>query len=164
LERRYTRPVVKLEPGAIKLLELDYGDLVRPAFRILPDRGWGQCTNATDEHLIVYGPKHLRDRSVCDTSPYVLPPGATTPDRWDCDGFFLPSDRTIRLWWGNRRGPLAIKFWNFRHFEVRRIAHSVYTASWHNGVFQPSQINWAIPNFSYGQIEAKIAAADGSAR
>ena len=155
---------MKLERNAIKLLELDYGDLVRPAFRILPDRGWGQCTNTTDEYLIVYGPKHIRDRSICDTSPYILPPGTTTPAQWDCDGFFLPSDRSIRLWRRDRRGPLAIKFWNFRHFEVRKIAHSVYTASWHNGIFQPSQINWAIPNFSYGEIEAKIAASDGSAR
>jgi hypothetical protein len=59
---------------------------------------------------------------------------------------------------------LAIKFWNFRRFKVKRIADAVYNASWHNGLFLPSQINWAIPNFSYGQIEAKIAAADGSAR
>lgn len=155
---------MKLETGALKLLELDYGDLIRPTFRILPDRGWGQCTNATDEYLIVYGPKHLRDRSVCDTSTYVLPPGTTTPDRWDCDGLFLPSDRSIHLWRGNQRGPLAIKFWDFRRFKVKRIADSVYEASWHNGVFQPSQINWAIPNFSYGQIEAKIEALKGAER
>lgn len=155
---------MELEPDAIKLLELDYGDLTRPLFRILSDRGWGQCTNATDEYLVVYGPKHHRDRSVCDTSPYVLPPGTTTPSRWDCDGFFLPSDRTIRLWRGARQGPLALKFWDFRHFKVKRIADSVYSASPHNGLFQPSQINWAIPNISYGEIEAKIALSNGSAR
>jgi len=43
----------------------------------------------------VYGPKHPDERSIFDTPPYILPPGATTPDRWDCDGLFLPADRTI---------------------------------------------------------------------
>jgi hypothetical protein len=157
-----TSPILRLELDSIKLLELNYGDLVRPAFQILPDRGWGQCANAMDEYLIVYGPKHCRDQSICDTSPYILPPGTTTPVQWDCDGFLLPSDRSIRLWRGDRRGPLAIKFWNFRHFEVRKAGDLVYQASWHNGIFEPSQINWAIPNFSYKQIEAKAAASIGS--
>jgi hypothetical protein len=152
---------VRLEADSIALLELDYGDLIRPTFRIVPDRGWGECTNATNEYLIVYGPKHARDRSSCDTSPYILPPGSITPNRWDCDGFFLPSDRTIRLWRRELLGPLAVKFWDFRHFEVKRLGERVYKASWHNGVFQPSQINWAIPNFSYKQIELKIAASRG---
>ena len=112
---------MKLEPGAIKLLELDYGDLVRPDFRILPVCGWGQCTNATEEYLIVYGPKHLRDRSVCDTSPYVLPPGTTTPDQWDCDGFLLPSDRSIRLWRRDRREFQALRGEEDRKFGLRCI-------------------------------------------
>jgi hypothetical protein len=73
------------------LFDLDYGDLIRPPFRVLRGRGWGQCTNQTDEHVIVYGPKHESARSIFDTSPYVLPPGATTPDSWDCEGFFLVS-------------------------------------------------------------------------
>ena len=80
------------------LFKLNYGDLLRPELRILPSRGWGQCNNLTAEYLVVYGPKHRDDRSIFDTSPYVLPPSATTPDNWDCDGFLLPSDRTIRRW------------------------------------------------------------------
>jgi hypothetical protein len=80
----------------MKLFDLDYGDLIRPGFRILPSRGWGQCTNHTGDYLIVYGPKHPSERSIFDTSPYVLPPDATTPDGWDCDGFLVPSDRLIR--------------------------------------------------------------------
>jgi hypothetical protein len=46
------------------LFELDYGDLIRPPFRILRGRGWGQCTNQTQEYLIVYGPKHDSERSI----------------------------------------------------------------------------------------------------
>jgi hypothetical protein len=62
----------------MRLFPLDHGDLIRPPFRIQRGRGRGQCTNATSEYLIVYGPKHLDERSIFDTSPYVLPPGKTT--------------------------------------------------------------------------------------
>lgn len=112
---------MKCRPEDMLLFDLDYGDLIRPPFRILRGRGWGQCTNQTEEHLIVYGPKQDNERSIFDTSPYVLPPGATTPDSWDCEGFLLPSDKMLRRWRGHRRGPLAIKFWNYRHFWVKKV-------------------------------------------
>jgi hypothetical protein len=147
---------MKLKADQMALLQLDYGDLVRPDYRILSDRGWGQCTNLTAEILIVYGPKNICDRSVSDTSPYVLPPGATTPDHWDCDGFFVPSDRRIRRWRGTQHGPLAVKYWNFRRFSVRTAGPVIYRAPWSNGIFEPSQINWAIPNLSYEQIGLRL--------
>lgn len=59
-----------LRPEQMAVLDLNYGDLLRPDFRIRPSRGWGQCTNLMAEHLIVYGPKHLDERSIFDTSPY----------------------------------------------------------------------------------------------
>jgi hypothetical protein len=113
--------------------------------------------NLTDEYLIVYGPKHENERSIFDTSPYVLQPGVTTPDSWDCEGFLLPSDRILQRW-GRRRlqGPLAIKFWNYRRFWVKRIDDQTYTCPWDNGVIEPSQINWAIPNFSYSGILKRL--------
>lgn len=30
----------------------------RPPFRIVRNRDWGQCTNNTDDYLVVYGPKN----------------------------------------------------------------------------------------------------------
>jgi hypothetical protein len=147
---------MKLHASDMGVLNLNYGDLIRPEYKISSDKGWGQCTNSTDEILIVYGPKHPSDRSICDTTPYVLPVGTTTPDCWDCDGFFVPSDRSIRLWRGTRHGPLAVKFWNRRRFAVRKISASLYSAPWNNGVFEPSQINWAIPTFSYSQVRHRI--------
>lgn len=139
------------------VFDLNYGDLLRPDFGVLPSRGWGQCTNLTPEFLIVYGPKHVGERSIFDTTPYVLPPGATTPDDWDCDGFFLPADRILRQWRGRlRRGPLAVKFWNCRHFRVRRDDAGAYLSPWHNGIFEPSQINWAIPNFDYHAVRLRV--------
>jgi len=143
----------------MRLFNLDYGDLLRPTYRIIPGTGWGQCTNLTSEYLIVYGPKNEHERSIFDTSPYVLPPGNTTPDCWDCDGFLLPSDRSLRRWRGSKRGPVAIKFWDFRRFSVRNIADGTYSCSWVNGIFEPSQINWAIPNFTYQEILRRIQLA-----
>jgi len=150
---------MKCRPEDMQLFDLDYGDLIRPPFRILRGRAWGQCTNQTEEHLVVYGPKHERERSIFDTSPYVLPPGATTPDSWDCEGFLLPSDRTLHRWRRPRHGPLAIKFWNFRHFWVKNLDANAYGCPWDNGAFEPSQINWAIPDFSYQDILGRLKAS-----
>jgi hypothetical protein len=105
---------MKCRPEDMLLFDLDYGDPIRPTFRILRGRWWGQFTNQTEDHLIVYGPKPERERSIFDTSPYVLPPGTTTPDSWDCKGFLLPFDRMLQRWRGRKHGPLAIKFWDFR--------------------------------------------------
>lgn len=138
------------------LFQLDYGDLLRPPYTILSSRGWGQCTNLTDEYLVVCGPKHIDETSIFDTSPYLLPPGKTTPDRWDCDGVFLPSDRSIPRWRGERRGPLALKFWNLRRFSIWKPTPGLYRCPWTNGIFEPSQINWAIPNLAYRDIVARL--------
>jgi hypothetical protein len=112
--------IQKCRPEEMVVFPLDYGDLIRPVYRILPSRGWSQCTNGTDEVLIVYGPKHREERSIFDNSPYILKPGMTTPDEWDCDGFLLPSNREIRHRGRRRPGPLALKFWNYRRFRPSR--------------------------------------------
>jgi len=147
---------MKCRQEEMVVFDLDYGDLIRPSFHLLPNRGWGQCTNLTDEYLIVFGPKHENERSIFDTSPYVLPTGRTTPDGWDCDGFFLPADRTLQKRRGPCRGPRAVKFWNYRRFRVSKLDQDTYQSSWDNGVFEPSQINWAIPDFTYQDILARI--------
>lgn len=146
---------MQCQPEEMRLFELDYGEMLRPPFRILPSRGWGRCINETGEILLVYGPKHPRDQSIFDNSPYVLPPGSTTPDHWDCDGFFVPADRMFKGWWRNQAGPIAVKFWDFRRFTVCRDTE-IYVCPWHNGVFEPSQINWAIPNLSIAEIGQRI--------
>ena len=146
----------KCSVDEMALFHLNYGDLIRPAYRILPSRGWGQCTNLTEDYLVVYGPKHQDENSIFDTSPYILPPGRTTPDRWDCDGFFLPSDRKLKIGRRVRSGPLAVKIWDLRHLVVRGTARGPYACSWTNGIFEPSQINWAIPNFTYEDVIARL--------
>lgn len=67
----------KCRPEDMILFDLDYGELLRPPFEILRDRGRGQRTNASGKPLLVYGPKHERDQSIFDTSLYVLNPRLT---------------------------------------------------------------------------------------
>lgn len=143
---------MKLQAEQMVLFALDYGDLIRPEYEILRGWGWSQCTNRTSEYLIVYGPKAETERSIFDTSPYILPPGSMTPDDWDCKGFLVPSDRCLLRRWNRIRGPLAAKFWNYRCFSVWNEDSTIYRCSWDNGIFRPSQINWAIPNLFYEQI------------
>jgi hypothetical protein len=68
----------------------------------------------------------------------------------------VPSDRLLRRWGRLKRGPLAVKFWNFRRFRVRKASSNIYRSSWDNGIFEPSQINWAIPNFPYQTILGRV--------
>jgi hypothetical protein len=71
----------------------------------------GKCTNSTKETITVYGGKHPNQPAPYSESRFVLKPGASTPDGWDCDGFFVPKDRTLHQRIGsNPRGPLAVKF------------------------------------------------------
>lgn len=105
---------------------------------------------------MIYGPKHPGDQSIFDTSPYLLPQGDTTPPDWDCDGFFVPNDRFVEEPFRRaRKGPLAVKFWDYRHFTVTARSVGVYGCATSNGRFEPSQINWPIPNFSYDQLMRK---------
>ena len=76
-------------------------------------------------------------------------------------GFLVPSDRMLQRWWSRRRGPLAVKFCDFRHFWVKRTDANIYRCPWNNGVYEPSQINWAIPNFTYKDIMGRLRTPGG---
>lgn len=134
------------------LVEFDYGDFLRAEFTINPEWGWSQGSNAMEELLVVYGPKHLEDRSIFDTSPYFLPPGCQTPRDWDCNGFFVPSDRLAVQRLSTLSGPLAIKYWDFRRFTVTMAGPNGYRCSYNNGALPPSAVNWPIPNLHYAAL------------
>jgi hypothetical protein len=48
---------------------------------------WGQCRNETGKTLAIYG-----SASENKDALYFLADGQTTPDGWDCNGIYLPSD------------------------------------------------------------------------
>jgi hypothetical protein len=113
---------MKCRPEDMQLFDLDYGDLIRPPFRILRADAPGPSARTGPKSIWSFTARRMNGSGrIFDTSPYVLPPGATTPDSWDCKGFLLPSDRILQRCRRPRYGPLAIKFWNFRHFWVKSL-------------------------------------------
>jgi hypothetical protein len=96
-EQREQQLTKKMASEEMVLVESDHGDFApRCGGEIMGGPGWGQCTNLTNEILIVYGPEIPKDPSNCGNSMYFLPPGCTTPDNWDCDGFYVPNDRVAK--------------------------------------------------------------------
>jgi len=142
----------KMASEEMKLMELDHGDFGPVAPEVMGGPRWGQCINLTDEILIVYGPNSPKDPSHYGNSMYFLPPGCTTPDNWDCDGFYVPNDRVAKQRFSKKQGPLAIKFWDLRHFTVAKSAPDEYKCYDNNGAFKQGEINWAVPNLSYAEV------------
>ncbi len=120
---------------------------------------WGQCTNAYGSNILVYGPKG-DDGLNYDNSIYILPNGQTTPSDWDCDGFYLPTNR--EYWPPNaiHYGQKAVKFSNWRDFTVHNSESHYYASdtergwAYDDGVFGPGQINWWIPDLSQETINS----------
>ncbi|HYX35791.1 MAG TPA: hypothetical protein VE954_22055 [Oligoflexus sp.] len=75
---------------------------------------YGDCHNNSGRWAGVYGP-NISGRSY-DNDLYMVPPGYKTPDGWDCDGFFIPADVSVRMVTSavtfTERGPGAVKIRN----------------------------------------------------
>jgi hypothetical protein len=112
--------------------------------------GWGQCTNLTEEMLAVYGPKV--SSSPYDNALYCLPPYTTTPQDWDCDGFYVPTDRVANQAFSRVRGPLAIKYPDFVHFRITQIHPGEYDCAFNEAAFRPREVNWPIPYLTYSEV------------
>lgn len=106
-------------------------------------RGWyaTRCTNNTGENILVYNNGAL----------YLLRPGQSTAG-FDCDGFFVPTDRKFNGEWGAK----AAKYRDYIEFTVNR-SGSTYTVS--GGLFaglfwnpNNNPANWDIPNWSTEQF------------
>jgi len=110
--------------------------------------GYGQLSNISGETLLVYGPKISGS---LDNSIYHLPTGRKTPDDWDCDGFYVPNDRFADQATSTDKGPLAIKYVNFRTPVIER-SGTKYECSLNNGAYKAGEINWEIPNISYSSV------------
>lgn len=99
----------------------------------------GECVNHTSEAIAVYNAGKL----------FKLPPGRKTPGGWDCDGYFVPNDRTAKP--GSSpavRGPAAIKYHDLRWPEVFMTTAGTYDSETPTEVFKPTSNphGWDIPN------------------
>ncbi len=118
---------------------------------------YGQLSNKTGETLLVYGPKI---GGTFDNSLYYLPIGRKTPDGWDCDGFFVPTDRYADQLTSTDQGPLAVKYFDFRTPVIERSGVN-YECSLNNGLFQTGQIHWEIPNLAYSAVPGSYPIVPG---
>lgn len=109
-----------------------------------------KITNSTSEIIIVYGSRRETEGGNYDNSWYVLHPGKTIPDNWECDGFFVPNDRTFRQENGETvNGPVAVKYGSSATVSITQNGNQYVANGTHNeGVFRPSEIDWSVPNFS----------------
>jgi hypothetical protein len=128
---------------------------------------FGTCTNDTGETILVYGSKHPEDTSPYEDSMYYLPAGRTTPDGWDCDGFFVPNDRIASQALSDVQGPCAIKYLSQISWTVTKGGNK-YNCPLNQGLFKPSEIGcpssiipyrvcWPIPDIPQSAIENSAA-------
>ena len=111
---------------------------------------YGELTNMTGEILLVYGP--VLPGETMGSSLYHLPPGRKTPPRWDCDGFYVPRDRVADQALSEARGPLAVKYRDFRSPTITQTRPKHYRCPFNGGIFRQGQINWYVPDLAYEEI------------
>lgn len=115
----------------------------------------GVCENSTGEDLAVYGGS---SDGAWDNQLFRLPPGRRTPDTFDCDGIYVPKDRSVKqAVFPTKAGPLAVKYKPLLTFNIE-LEGTMYDLPNHIpnfGVFTPSeskcptnseQICWRIPD------------------
>ncbi|MEW4453793.1 hypothetical protein AB1L30_14055 [Bremerella sp. JC817] len=122
----------------------------------------GRCINATGETILVYGPKSATTPQDKDNALYRLPSSRKTPDGWDCDGIYVPNDRTAdQLLGSDIAGPVAIKYVGLLSFEIERDG-TKYKLPGNQGAFRPSEtccpsdfpncVCWEIPDRSHEEF------------
>jgi len=149
-------PLKQMSSDQIKPIELDEALVpIQPIPRVI---NAGRLTNRTGETLLVYGPK--LPGSTYDNSLYCLPDGYITPEwqasgsPWDCDGFFVPSDRIANQLLSRVPGPAAAKYSDIRFPVIDKSAPNEYNCRLNEGIFKPgSGLNWQIPNITQLQVE-----------
>lgn len=119
----------------------------------------GVLSNKTGETLLVYGPK--RRGETHDNSLYFLPTGRRTPDNWDCDGFYVPTDRIADQALSDKHGPLAIKYRDYRSPVIEMTGPAKYKCHLNEGAYSPGELNWEIPDLSYQQLPSAYPEVPG---
>ena len=119
----------------------------------------GKLTNKTGETLLVYGPKRAGETR--DNSLYQLPDERATPDGWDCDGFYVPTDRVADQALSNENGPLAVKYRDFRSPEITKSSPTHYECGLNGGIFKPGEVNWEIPSIPFSSVPGDYPTVPG---
>ncbi|MBW4594644.1 MAG: hypothetical protein KME46_17465 [Brasilonema angustatum HA4187-MV1] len=117
---------------------------------------WGQCRNETGETLAIYGPLGEKSKSSYDNQLYFLGNGQTTPDGWDCQGIYLPSD--VKVAGLDNTGATSVQITDGTQLLVKKNSE---TSEWEFNVpsakiVDSDKMNWFIPNVSQAFVDSRI--------
>lgn len=118
-------------------------------------------TNSTSENIIVYGPTRATDSGNYDKSWYILHPGKTTPRNGEFQGLFIPKDRKFEQENGESiQGPVAVRYSAPKVVTISNDGYKYLEKEEHNdGVFNASEINWPVPDFSSDNCQKMTSTA-----
>ncbi|BAY18017.1 hypothetical protein NIES21_38600 [Anabaenopsis circularis NIES-21] len=129
---------------------------------------WGQCTNQTGKTIAIYGPEpNLDDDEYSKGAAlYFLADGATTQDRWNCKGIYLPADVNAVALNPDRPGQefvgdVVLKVPNGTNLVLKTNADTGAIEFNQVGatILPASDVNWFIPKVSQTIVEAHVATA-----
>lgn len=118
---------------------------------------WGQCRNETGGNLGIYGTgSEESEESGNKNQLYFLANGQTTPDQWDCQGVYLPSDVNVASL--DKTGAVAIKITDGTQISVKKnpetldLELNLPEAK----VVKTGEKGWFIPNVSQAFVDSRI--------
>lgn len=114
---------------------------------------WGQCRNETGRNIAIYGSDS--EESGRDQI-YFLANDQTTPEQWDCQGIYLPSD--VQVSGLDKTGAVAIRIMDGTQLVVKK---NPETSEFQLNlpslrVVNPDESDWLIPNVSQAFIDSRI--------
>lgn len=116
---------------------------------------WGQCRNETDKTIAVYGPSSEESESALGSELYFLASGESTPEKWDCNGLYLPSG--IQVAGVDVSQPLVYRVLNGTQLVANTDQDGGLSLNAPpTQVLKAGDANWTIPNLSQAFIESRI--------
>ncbi|PNK22794.1 hypothetical protein CBR59_29895 [Bacillus thuringiensis] len=120
----------------------------------------GKIINQTNEVIVIYGPKSPTTDPYYesyDNTVYHLEKGKTSPNNWDCDGFYVPSNRKVRQSEIETvNGPIAVNIDNEANGTITQEGDTYIIDSRVLNTYPIGSINWFIPDYSYEKVEKWI--------
>ncbi len=77
----------------------------------------------------------------------------TTPSNWDCDGFYIPTNRFAeQLLFPTKPGPIAVKYHDLQSATITMQNNTKYYCPGNLLIYEPTEVNWEIPTLTYEEV------------